>query len=273
LGPQGYARGDPTEGPGKASARVGFGLADAIFEDTSPTDTMSRMAVRTVLYARASSADQTVAHQRTQAEQAGFRLDEVVEDQGLSGVSTALRERPGGRRLFDLLRAGDILVVRWLDRLGRNYLDVSDTVREFIRRGVTIKTLINGLTFDGSTTDPMQMAVRDALIGFMAAMAQAQAQATREAQKAGIAHARANDAGKRFRGRKPTFSPEDWERVQDLLGQGVSVSIIAKTTGLKRQSVYRIKSDPAGTQAALQSWYPKTGRKNDSGHDEVRQAL
>ena len=41
--------------------------------------------------------------------------------------------------------------------------------------------MINGLTFDGATKDPMQIAVRDALIGFMAATAQAQAEATKEA--------------------------------------------------------------------------------------------
>jgi putative DNA-invertase from lambdoid prophage Rac len=51
---------------------------------------------------------------------------------------------------------------------------------------VIIKTIINNLTFDGATKDPMQQAVRDALIGFMAAMAQAQAEATKAAQRAGI---------------------------------------------------------------------------------------
>ena len=34
-------------------------------------------------------------------------------------MSGKLRERPQGRRLFDLLRSGDTLVVRWVDRLGR----------------------------------------------------------------------------------------------------------------------------------------------------------
>lgn len=59
-----------------------------------------------------------------------------------------LAERPEGRRLFDMLRAGDTLVVRWVDRLGRNYADVCDTIREFMRRGVVIKTVINGMTFE-----------------------------------------------------------------------------------------------------------------------------
>jgi len=55
----------------------------------------------------------------------------------------------------------------------RNYADVADAIREFMRRGVIIKTVINGMTFDGATKDAMQMAVRDALIAFMAATAHA----------------------------------------------------------------------------------------------------
>ena len=35
----------------------------------------------------------------------------------------------------------------------RNYADVTDAIREFMRRGVIIKTVINGLTFDGATKD------------------------------------------------------------------------------------------------------------------------
>src|SRR3954469_11926820 len=134
-----------------------------------------------VLYARVSGTEQTIEHQRTQAEQAGFKLDEVISDSGVSGVSTKLRERPQGRRLFDLLRSGDTLVVRWVDRLGRNYEDICETIREFMRRGVVIRTVINGISFDGATKDAMQRAVRDALIAFMAATAQAQAEATKEA--------------------------------------------------------------------------------------------
>jgi putative DNA-invertase from lambdoid prophage Rac len=109
-----------------------------------------------VLYARVSTTDQTTAHQLTQAKAAGFKIDRVVSDEGVSGIATKLCEREQGRRLFDMLRAGDTLVVRWVDSLGRNYTDVVDTIREFMRRGVIIKTVINGMTFNGSTTDPMQ---------------------------------------------------------------------------------------------------------------------
>lgn len=208
--------------------------------------------MKTVLYARVSTTDQTLAHQLTQAKAAGFQIDEVVADHGVSGVNVPLAQRPEGRRLFDMLRKGDVLVVRWVDRLGRNYQDVSDTIREFMRRGVVIRTVINTMTFDGSTTDPMQQAVRDALIAFMAATAQAQAEATKEAQRAGIEHAKAE--GSAYRGRKPSYSREQFTLVRDLLNQGIHVSAISKTTGLTRQTVYRLKDDPAAAEAALAEW-------------------
>jgi DNA invertase Pin-like site-specific DNA recombinase len=212
--------------------------------------------MKTVLYCRVSTLDQTLAHQRSQAEAAGFRPDVVSADHGISGVSTRLCERPEGRRLFDVLREGDTLVVRWIDRLGRNHQDVTDTVREFIRRGIRIETVINRMTFDGSAADPMQQAVRDALIAFMAASAQAQAEVIKEAQRAGIAHARENDDGSKYRGRKPTFTPTQFQLVQQLLNQGIGISAIAKTVGMKRQSVYRIQTQPERQLAALAAWFP-----------------
>jgi putative DNA-invertase from lambdoid prophage Rac len=206
----------------------------------------------TILYARVSTADQTLAHQETQARKQGFEIDDVIAEHGVSGVTTRLKDRPEGRRLYDLLRKGDTLVVRWVDRLGRNYQDVSDTIREFMRRGVVIKTVINGMIFDGATTNPMEQAVRDALIGFMAATAQAQAEATKEAQRAGIEHAKANTD--RYKGRKPTYDRTQYLAVRDMLAQEAGTSAIAKSMGLTRQTVLRIKAAPDQAEAALASW-------------------
>ena len=208
--------------------------------------------MQTILYARVSTADQTIAHQRKQAEAAGFKIDQVVADEGVSVVSTVLSERPQGRRLFDMLRAGDVLVVRWVDRLGRNYADVTETVREFMRRGIVVRTVINGMTFDGATTDPVQMAVRDALIGFMAATAQAQAEATKEAQRAGIEHAKERDDA--YLGRKPSYTREQLDDVVARLGRDEPVLSIAKATGISRGTVYRIRDNRAEAEAAIARW-------------------
>lgn len=207
---------------------------------------------KTVLYARVSTIDQTLDHQRTQAEQAGFVIDEVFADHAVSGVSTRLRDRAEGKRLYDRLRRGDVLVVRWVDRLGRNYEDVTDAIRHFMREGVVIKTVINSMTFDGATADPIQQAVRDALIAFMAATAQAQAEATKAAQRAGIAAKK--DDPKKYRGKKPSYSREAFEQVVNMLAIGNGASEIAKATGLSRQAVLRIKHDPVASETALAKW-------------------
>lgn len=212
----------------------------------------------TIFYARVSTADQTLDHQVAQARKAGFTIDEVISDRGQSGVATNLSDRPEGRRLFDKLRRGDTLVVRWVDRLGRNYQDVTDTIRHFMRSGVTIRTVINGMTFDGATTDPTQQAVRDALIAFMAATAQAQAEATKEAQKAGIEHAKTKEIEKGklkpYRGRKPSYSRDQLDLVRDMTGIGAGTSEVARATGLSRQTILRIRGDMAEAEAALARW-------------------
>ena len=191
-------------------------------------------------------------HQVTQAEAAGFKIDEVVADHGVSGVKHRLQERPEGRRLFDKLRSGDTLVLRWLDRLGRNYDDVTDSVRHFIRQGVIIRTVINDMTFDGSTTDPVQQAVRDAMIAFLAATAQAQSEATKVAQRAGIDLA--IEKGDRFRGRKPSYDRKTFDLAMDLLNLGNGPSAVSQETGLSRQTLIRIRDEPAIAAAALNRW-------------------
>ena len=39
-----------------------------------------------------------------------------------------------------------------------------------------------------------------------------------------------------------------------MLGKSSSVGEVAKSTGLTRQTVYRIKDDPAASEAALATW-------------------
>ena len=213
----------------------------------------------TILYARVSTTEQTIGHQRTQAEAAGFTFEdhEVITDDGVSGLTTKLADRAGGRRLFDLLRAGDTLVVRWVDRLGRNYEDVSDNIRAFMRHGVVIRTIINGMVFDGATQDPMTKAVRDALIGFMAALSQAQAEATKDAQKAGIAHVKVKPnplKPKTYLGRKPSYTEVQIEQITSLTGEGKGVSEVAKQTGLSRAAVYRVLKSPAEAFDNVKAW-------------------
>ena len=208
---------------------------------------------KTVLYVRTSTSEQTIEHQLSQAKQASFTFDDVIEDEGVSGVSTLLAERPNGKRLFDLLRDGDTLVVRWVDRLGRNYDDIQKNIRLFLDRGVTIRTVINGMAFDAKPTDAMAKAIRDAMLSFMSAMAEAQALAMKEAQSAGIAHAKANKPDS-YKGRKPSYTAAQVSLIMQKFKEGDGVNKIARDVGLSKFSVSRITRDPDKALKSLSRW-------------------
>ena len=208
---------------------------------------------RIVFYGRTSTASQSIQHQLEQAKQAGFIIDDVVEDAGVSGVQIPLAERDNGKRLFDLLRDGDVLVCRWIDRLGRNYDDIQKNIRLFLDKGVTIKTVINGMIFDAKPPDAMSKAVRDSMLSFMSAMAEAQTIAMKEAQAAGIAHAKSTNP-EAYKGRKPSFSLQQVNLIMQKFGEGVGVNQIARELDMSKFSVSRITRNPDKARASLQRW-------------------
>ena len=208
----------------------------------------------TVLYTRVSTAEQTIDHQTTQAVDAGFSIDTVVADHAVSGVSTKLEDRTEGKRLFDILRDGDTLVVRWIDRLGHNYEDVTANIQWFMNHGITICTVINEMTFDARPTDDVSKAVRDALIAFMAASATAQAETSKEAQIAGIAYKKYNNPDA-YRGRKPTYNKEQVDQIIMMIDYGNGVNATARELGLPAMTVSRINKDRMKAYAVLEKWY------------------
>jgi len=50
---------------------------------------------------------------------------------------------------------------------------------------------------------------------------------------------------------KPSYSREQYDAVRDLLSRDAGISVIAKSTRLTRQTIYRIKEEPMMAEAAL----------------------
>jgi putative DNA-invertase from lambdoid prophage Rac len=125
---------------------------------------------------------------------------------------------------------------------------------------VIVRTVINSMVFDGATADPMQQAVRDALIGFMAALSQAQAEVTKEAQRAGIAHARGD--GDAYLGRKPSFDRAKVQIVRDMLANEATIAAIAAATGLTRRRSIDFAMTPLGQKRRLWHGKPKKRLKS-----------
>jgi DNA invertase Pin-like site-specific DNA recombinase len=88
----------------------------------------------------------------------------------------------------------------------------------------------------------------------MAATAQAQAEATKAAQRARIEDAKAH-GDRAYLGRKPRYTRAQLDHARALLAQeAVGIARIAQETGLTRQTVYRIKDDLGSAEAALAAW-------------------
>jgi hypothetical protein len=67
-----------------------------------------------------------------------------------------------------------------------------------------------------------------------------------------------------------SFKREQLTKVRAVLGQqAVGIAQIARETGLTRQTIYRIKDDAAGAEAALGVWgceYAPTATASATGH-------
>ncbi len=154
-------------------------------------------------YARVSSADQNLDRQLDAFAELG--LDAVYEDKA-SGKDF---DRPGWRRLKRRLRAGDVLYVLSIDRIGRNYDEIIAEWRELTRdRGVDIVVLDMPLLDTRKSVDGVTGSfIADIVLQLLAYVAQVEREKIHERQAQGIAAAKARGKhlGRPRIERPPTF--------------------------------------------------------------------
>lgn len=87
-----------------------------------------------IAYYRVSTSGQSIDSQRATM---GGKFNYEYSDDGVSGAIPALK-RPGFAEMFSKLRAGDVVHVYAVDRLGRDAIDVQQTVRVMLNMGVEV---------------------------------------------------------------------------------------------------------------------------------------
>lgn len=121
---------------------------------------------RTFLYARVSTSGQFTENQTQEVKAAGFNVqDSRVIEETISG-SVAAKERPGFQKLLDRMESGDVLIVTKLDRLGRNAMDVRQTVETLAENGIRVHCLALGGVDLTSPAGKMTMQVLSAVAEF-----------------------------------------------------------------------------------------------------------
>lgn len=186
---------------------------------------------RTFAYARVSTVGQFTENQVREIEAAGFKVESHrIVTETVSG-STAIALRPAFSRLMDKLEAGDILIVTKLDRLGRDAIDVSTTVKRLADMGVRVYCLALGGADLTSPAGTMTMNVLNAV-------AQFERDLLIERTQSGLERAKAE--GKTL-GRPSTFTLKQKQEVSTHISNGMSVSAIAKKFGTSRQTIMRVR--------------------------------
>jgi putative DNA-invertase from lambdoid prophage Rac len=132
-------------------------------------------------YVRVSTEEQQTGAQR-HAIESRYKVDRWFSDDAVSGATKAAR-RDGFSNLMSYIREGDTLVVNAIDRLGRDTVDVLETVERLHAEGVAVVSIREG--FELGTP------VGKAMLTMLAAIAELERSNIKARQMAGILKARA----------------------------------------------------------------------------------
>ncbi len=185
-------------------------------------------------YIRVSSRDQNLDRQRIAMAQFGVEDRRVFADKQ-SGKDF---DRPAYRRLLGKLGPGDTLVLKSIDRLGRNYEEILEQWRILTKeKGVAVVVLDMPLLDTRRDRDLTGTLIADIVLQLLSYVAQTEREFIRQRQAEGIAAAKAR--GVRF-GRRPLEPPEGLEAMRVAWEAGaISARGAAKRLGVSRTTFIR----------------------------------
>lgn len=178
----------------------------------------------TVGYLRVSSDQQSNENQKQAIEQR-YKVEKWYTDHAVSGLVKAA-DREGLSALLNFVREGDTVVVFAIDRLGRNTIDVLETVEALNEKGVSLISLREGFDL---TSDHGKL-----LLTMLAGLAELERKNIKARQMAGIERARKQN---KALGRKKIIDDslvKEWR-----LNNSASIKKTAEHFGISKSSVKR----------------------------------
>lgn len=183
---------------------------------------------RTFAYCRVSTSEQTTENQIVAIRQAGYDiLDSRVISETISGGVQAMKRKGFAHMVTHKLEEGDQLVVLKLDRLGRDNIDVQQTIAMLLAKGIGVVSLdlpVRNLT----------SAEGKLMLHMFSAFAEFEKSRIVERTKEGLA--RAKTEGKKL-GRPAAI--DTFKRVQEVKAKGLSQSKAALELGLSLPTIKR----------------------------------
>lgn len=187
-------------------------------------------------YARVSTAEQDLTPQLEALRSAG--CERTFSDK----ASGAKADRAGLAEALSHARAGDILVVWKLDRLGRTMKGLIDLSAELATRGIGLRSITDGIDTAGTAGK--------LVFHIMAAMAEMERDLVRERTTAALLIAKREG---RVGGRKTLMTPKRIEAARKLFASGMTAREIAPTIGVSVATLYRHLPAPAQEAISAES--------------------
>ena len=185
-------------------------------------------------YARISTHDQSLDLQADALKAAG--CEKIFQDV----ASGAKDERRGLAEAVQYVRAGDILTVWKLDRLGRSLKHLIETVNELHEKGVGFASLQENI----DTTTPGGKLI----FHVFGALAEFERELVRERTNAGLKAARARG---KTGGRPKKLTPEKIEIAKAMMSDPkINIKTICQTLNISPKTLYRYAPTPYKKNAA-----------------------
>ena len=196
---------------------------------------MANINSKTFGYCRVSSTDQKEDRQL----EAMLELEINERDIFVDKCSGKNFDRPQYQALKVQLREGDILVIKSIDRLGRNYKQICEEWREITREiKANIKVLDMPVLDTTRTEGLIGEVILDIVLQLLSYVAEQERAFIKQRQAEGIKLAK--EKGKRL-GKPPIEYPENWDNVYKVWKSGaITAREAMKQLNLKPTSFYKL---------------------------------
>lgn len=194
-------------------------------------------------YARVSTLDQNLNRQIEVFKKFGA---EKIFTEKLSGKN--ISDRIVFQEAMSFIREGDQFIVEAIDRLGRNYDEIIQTVNFLKQKNVQLIITSLPIMAEAIGNPLLDKFIKDLIVQILAMIAEQERTESKRRQAQGIAIAKQKGV---YKGRPILYSPNAkdpqkrlvYHRVVSQLKEGKAISHIAKDVGITRQTVYRIKNE------------------------------
>ena len=186
-------------------------------------------------YARVSSKDQNLDRQIEELIKYGVEERDIIVDKQ-SGKDF---NRNGYKTLkYNLLRNGDTLVIKELDRLGRNMEQIKVEWKELEDVGVNLVVIDNPILNTAGKTDLEKKLISNIVFELLSYMSEKERLKIKQRQAEGIKIAK--EKGKKF-GRPKVGYPDNWEEVYTRwLNKEITAVVAMYELNLKKNTFYKL---------------------------------